>query len=618
MSLDERNPGIVTVEKAAWAVVGLLAAGLRLFQLGLRPLSEQEAVQALAAFRFSAPIGGVASVAPSGTSPALFSGNVFSFTLLGASDVTARWLPVLAGLVLVLLPYGLRHRLGRGGALAASLLLAVSPSAVFFSRALDGAILVAACSLAMAVGLIRFVDTHRPAGLYLAAGALGLGLCTGPAFFTFLLILAAFLLGLYALDKWAKRDGGWSSVRVAWSALREDRGLAGRTALVLGAVCGLVATTFVLHPAGVGQVADLIAAWLTGFLPQAGGQPALYPLILLLRYEPLILVLGLVEVAWALLGRRKTDEWQNPMLGSPTPQATPFPHRALLIFWAGMAGILVLAAGHRPAGNILLPVVPLALLAGQGVERACRWIGRRRLWTEAGVVAGIALGLGIFLYLQLTAYSLSDPAATLTLVGITVPSSTVDLLLAALAVILLVGLGVIVWSVRRWRGPESLLAGGWLALVVALGLFTLKSTWSLNVAHAADPREIMIEHATAPDVRDFVDEMEALSMAQSGDAHTLPVTVHALTGPVVSWYLRDFGQQRVVDTLSAPPNTGAAVTLAQQDLPIGESFRGRGFPLRTHWQPWGLGSRQFVQWLLLGGGSLPIVDQEVVVWVEVK
>ena len=155
----------LTVERAAWIVVGLLAAGLRFFQLGLRPLSEGEAVQALAAYRFTQ---GAAQMAPAGTIPALFTGNVVGFYPDGRQrHGRPRWLPALAGLILVLLPYGLRHRLGRGGALAASLLLAISPSAVYFSRTLDSAIVVAACGLALVVGLINYLDTRRPAFLYL-------------------------------------------------------------------------------------------------------------------------------------------------------------------------------------------------------------------------------------------------------------------------------------------------------------------------------------------------------------------------------------------------------------------------------------------------------------------
>ena len=53
--------------------------------------------------------------------------------------------------------------------------------------------------------------------------------------------------------------------------------------------------------------------------------------------------------------------------------------------------------------------------------------------------------------------------------------------------------------------------GGWLALVTVLLLVGFKQTWGPNVAHAADPRELMIARTTAADVRTFVNELETLS-----------------------------------------------------------------------------------------------------------
>jgi len=152
--------------------------------------------------------------------------------------------------------------------------------------------------------------------------------------------------------------------------------------------------------------------------------------------------------------------------------------------------------------------------------------------------------------------------------------------------------------------------------VLVLSLFAFKTMWSLSFAHAADPRELMVVETTAPEVRLLVDQLEELSRNQRGDAHTLPITVDAATGPVVDWYLRDFEQQVVVDGLSAPPDTVAAITLAMADPPIGETFRGQGFPLRTHWLPWGLWGQDLVRWLLFTEATQPVVDQEVVLWVR--
>lgn len=600
MSIEKSS--IVTVERVAYVALGLLALGLRFLQLGLRPLNEAEAIQALAAFRFTT---GAIPSAPAGTIPALFTANVLGFTLMGAGDAIARWLPALAGVILVLLPWGLRGRLGRGGALAAAFLLAISPSAIYGARNLDGAIVVAACGLAVIVGLINYVDTHRPGYLYLAAAALGLGLVAGPGIYTLLTILFLFGLLLFVGEQLLDRPGGWSSLAEAVQAMRSERGAWARVAAVLAGTFGLVATTLVLHPAGVGHAADLFGEWARSFLPEADGQPFIYPLLLLLRYEPFVLVMGLVEAGWWAM-RGRTDPREGIQPGSA------FPHTALLVFWVMAAGVLILVAGHRPPGNILLVVVPMALLAGQGMGRAWRWISQRDLWAEVAVFVLIALGIGIFFYLQVAAFGQSASTEIASIAGVKLYAGTTYLVLTVVALLLFAVLGI---ATGILRGPQLVLAGGWLATVVFLGLFGFKATWSVNFAHSTDARELMIQQTTVPEVRLFVDRLEALSLEKSGDAHTLQFTVDTATGPVVAWYLREFGQQSTVDGLSAPPDTVAAVTLAARDLPIGETFRGQGFALRTHWLPWGLWGRDLVRWLLFTEGSLPVVDQEVVLWV---
>jgi uncharacterized protein (TIGR03663 family) len=610
---EEPRLGVLTVEKAAYAGVALLGAGLRLYQLGLRPLNEGEAVQALAALRFTQ---GATPVAPGGTVPALFTGNVVGFTLFGASDVSARWLPVLAGMILVLLPYWLRHRLGRGGALGASLFLALSPSAVYFSRGLDSAVLVATCGLALAVGLINYADTRRPGFLYLAALALGFGLSAGPGIYTLLLIFAAFALALYLSERQRGCEIGWSSLAVAWRAMRGDKNLLVRAGITLAATFGLAATALVLHPAGIGHAADLLGSWAQGFLPQVDGQPLLYPLLLLLRYEPLILLLGLLEASWTVLGRRGDPRWPGRTVRSNKEWAdhpgSTFPHSAFLAFWASTALLIILIAGHRPAGNILLVVVPLALLAGQGVERAWRWVTARSLWAEAALFAAAGLGLLVFIYLQVTAYSQASPTATVMVGDIALYTTSTYLLLAGVGLFLLVGLGAVAWI---WRGGQTVVAGCWLAALIALSLFGFQAAWGLSVSHATDARELMIVQATDPDVRGLVAAVEKLSLDEAGDAHTLPITVDTATGPALAWYLREFKNQTKVEGLTAPPDTLAAVTLAMDDPPIGETFRGQGFALHAHSLPWGRWGKNLIRWLLFTEGDEPVVDQQAVLWV---
>lgn len=599
---EVRRPRLFTVERAAYLLIAGIATILRFYRLGVRPLDEAEAIQALAAFRFSQ---GTMTVAPAGTIPALFTGNLISFSLWGAGDGSARWLPAVAGVLLVLLPYGLRRPLGRGGALVASLLLALSPSAVCFSRTLDGAILVATCGLALAVGLINYLERRQPGFLYLAAIALGVGLSAGPGFYSLLLIFSLFALSVCLQERTRYRETGGSAWATAWRAIQEERGLQTGLGGALALAFGLSASSFVLHLAGVGHAADLLEGWIRSFLPDPTGQSAVYPLLLLVRYEALILLLGLLEVA-RLIGERRTVEQEASVHAF-------FPHTRFLAFWAVMGTFLVLVAGHRPAGNILGIVVPLALLAGQGVERSVQWLTERGLWRRAIWVCAIALGILVFFYLQIAAYSLASPFSIIAIGQLTLNAPTSYLLLAWAALLLLLGLGIAVWF---WYGAELMRGSAWLVAVVLLALWGFKAMWAVNFAHAGDPRELMLLQTTAPEVRLLVDRLEALSLAQSGDVRTLPVTVDAATGPVVAWYLREFNRQIVADVLSTPPDTVAAVTLARQDLPIGETFRGQGFPLHLRWSPWGLSGPQMVRWLLCMEIEPPAVDQEVVLWVK--
>ncbi|HNS51014.1 MAG TPA: hypothetical protein PKO09_07510 [Anaerolineae bacterium] len=592
-----RRTGLFTVEGAAYILLALLAVGLRWTQLGLQPLGQGEAAQALAAYRF---LHGEQAV-PEGTVPLLFTANAAGFTLAGASTAAARWLPALAGLALALLPYGLRGRLGHGGALVASLLLAISPSAVYQSRLLDGAVVVAACGLAIVVGLVHLTGTQRPGGLYLAAGTLGLGLCAGAGTWTLLLVLLLFGLvpaAAGAASSGAQHRFGWPALRGAISLLQREKRWAGRAATIFLAVLGLVATAYALRPENAGLVANLLGAWAQGFAPEASGRSFAYPLWLLLRYEPLVLVLGLAGAA-DVLHRR---EALRP----------GFPLEALAIFWALAAAVLAIA-GRRTPGDVLLVVVPLALLGGRALERAWKWARQRVRWADAFLVAGALVALSVFVYLQLSAYSLTG-AETVSVVGRALPASTGYLLLALLALVLVVGVAA---SASALRGPEVLAAGGCLALLLVLGWWGLRSAWGLSHLHSGDPRELMVGQTVAPDVQKLVAQVEMLSLNKTGDPHALAPAVDEDLGPAIEWALRDF-KQGPLHAAIEPPLVALTESQEQDGGPgfEGASYQGAVFPYQVSWRPHGLSGQALVSWLLYGAGSQPVRDRSITLWVR--
>jgi predicted membrane-bound mannosyltransferase len=130
----------IKVEIIAWAALAALALTMRLADLGARPLSDTEAAQALVSWRLYQGL----KISSGGYSPLLTTGGLIAFALWGATEFTARLASALSGVFLVLLPLGLRHYLGRLGAICAGMLLCISPSALYLSRTVNGDVVVIA------------------------------------------------------------------------------------------------------------------------------------------------------------------------------------------------------------------------------------------------------------------------------------------------------------------------------------------------------------------------------------------------------------------------------------------------------------------------------------------
>jgi uncharacterized protein (TIGR03663 family) len=573
----------LTVEMALYILIGMIAVGLRFYTLGAQPLRESEAAQALAAWRF---LGfGIwdsgFEIRDSGYSPLLFLGNVFGFALLGASEAMARLVPALSGTLLAVLPYFLRRHLGRSGALVASILLALSPSTLFFSRHLGGPIVVAACVLAVLVGFFGYLDSKQPKYAYLTAVALALSLSADPMVYTFILIFGTFLLLLGLVDRLANVDMGWSAVLVAWQTAREEKDLLKNSALVLAVVLVLVCTAFLLNFAGLPAALDFLPTWLAQLGPQPGAQPWYYYLQLLVLYEPLILVFGLIGLVYHYIRQRDL--------------LTTF-----LLYWTVAATVIYALAGQKAPGNVLLLVLPLALLASLLLGRFGDQLAQVAAWGVEGLFTAFSLPIVVYLAIQLAGYASSGQA--------------VYLFLALAALIVLLSLVVLCWM---WLGQGAALHCGGIILLLVLALLTVGLSVGLNYHRAADPREPMVAEATLPGVVDLVTALERVSSHQEGDPHIIAVTVEEATGPVLAWHLQDFRNTRFVEQLSPSVETPVVFTPAEGEEPLlGGSYVGQSFAVQATWNPQGLTRTEFVRWLLYREAPTPVKSRDVVLWVK--
>jgi uncharacterized protein (TIGR03663 family) len=603
----------LTVEVALYILMGMIAAGLRFYALGAQPLQESEAAQSLAASRF---LGiGNWELGIEMYSPLLFLGNVFGFALLGASNALARLVSALFGTALAVLPYFLRRQLGRSGALVASILLAISPSTLFFSRYLGGEVVVVACVLAMLVGFFGYLDSKQPKYVYLTAVALALSLSTAPLIYTFILISGTFLLLLGLIYRLAEVDMGWSAVLAAWRTAREEKDLLKNWVLVLAVVLVLVCTAFLLNFAGLPAALDFLPTWLAQLGPQPGSQPWYYYFQLLVLYEPLILVFGLIGLVYHYLRQRDL--------------LTTF-----LLYWTVAATVIYALAGQKAPGNVLFLVLPLALLASSLIGRFWdqlaqavalraepfrlspsilrRGSGQASLrtglgmepqdeaWGAEGLVVALSLPIVVYFAIQLAGYASSGQA--------------VYLYLAIVSFVILPTLVALCWM---WLGQGPALRCGGIILLLVLTMLTVGLSMGLNCHRAADPREPMVAEATLPGVIDLVTTLERISSHQEGDPHVIAVTVEQATGPILAWHLRDFKNARFVEQLSPSIDTPVVITPAEEEEPtLGGSYVGQRFALQATWNPQGLTWTERVRWFLYREAPTPVKSRDVVLWVK--
>lgn len=195
----ERPLQVVTVEHLGWAAIAAYALLTRLAALGVRPLNSSEAGHALYEFG----LVGAGGHAVAGYHPA-YSGWVHLLTAAffeigGANDFTARIVFALAGLLMVSMAFELRHYIGRAGGLALGAMLALSPSATFFSRA--SATAMPAAALALVTIAVFMALKFRPSvGRAAALGLFsGLMIAADPAG---LVTAAIFIAALIPIGLW--------------------------------------------------------------------------------------------------------------------------------------------------------------------------------------------------------------------------------------------------------------------------------------------------------------------------------------------------------------------------------------------------------------------------------
>ncbi|MBA3826762.1 MAG: TIGR03663 family protein, partial [Ktedonobacterales bacterium] len=192
-----------------WFFFGIfmVAAVLRFWGLADKPLHHDESLHAYYSWQFLINPSGY-QYNPLLHGPFQFHiipffyvmGSLFHLANNGINDFMARMLPALMGLAMVPMPYFLRHQLGRWGAIAASLVLAVSPSFVYYSRFVRDDIYVTCFTLLIVVAAIQYSQTQRVGWLLTGAAALVLSFTAMENTFFTIAVFGSFFIALVLWD----------------------------------------------------------------------------------------------------------------------------------------------------------------------------------------------------------------------------------------------------------------------------------------------------------------------------------------------------------------------------------------------------------------------------------
>lgn len=525
-----------------FAYVGLVVLGflLRIYDLGSRALHHDESLHAVYSWYLATGRGYVHD--PMMHGPFQFHATALIYFLFGASDATARLLPVLAGTALIATPYLLRRELGRAGALAAAVLLTFSPSFLYFSRFVRNDIYTALWTMLILAGLFGYLRTQERRWIYLAAAAFALNFATKETSFitafifaTFVGIAAAAGLLLDARDRLRESPLAQEARRV-WQVVRSVPAAVWVVSLlVFLAINFVLYTTFLTNLRGLctmlwnpgldacGGVRGALQYWLDQQGVRRGGQPWFYYFMLVPLYETLPLVLALAAVFF-LRGRRTIFFW-------------------FLLYWTVLAFAIYSWAGEKMPWLIVNLALPLLLLAALFLGRWIDGLDPRRLVSGPSLWAG---GLALTLGAVLVAFVGLSAASTLA------PLDVQMLGLQRLAYGLVLT-GLVAGLVVLWRrhGGATVRPALLAALLTVLGFFTIHTAWQVTYKNGDVPVELLVYVQTSPDVPWVVSQIEQIGM-QTGQGKDVKILLdggwndgtHESIAWPFEWYLRDYKQRR--------------------------------------------------------------------------
>ena len=600
--LGNWNSRSLNREALLWAGVVLVALLVRLIGLGSRGMSHDESLHALYSYYLYSR--GEYVHDPMMHGPLLFHTNALVYLLLGVSDFTTRLMPALAGTAVVGSMWWFRRYLGRTGALAAALLLTVSPALLFHSRYIRNDIYIVLASLVWMYMLFRYLESGGRRYLLGLAVAMALGVSSKENHFITGAIMGTFALTAavaWTLNARFRQVGwhwrfwdlalfmalavlpflsplvhgvlGWVAVDYTVEAMHRSALVAGTMGILsvaggwlwfgfikpryhrddLGfawflmafAVFWIIAlslfSTFFTNPQGlISGPVGSLGYWLEQQAVQRGNQPWYYYLMLGSMYEFLPLTLAIAGAVLAI--RRYGRQRQADLADGAGVAAWLVP--MFLVWWCLASWMGYGYASERMPWLLTHIAAPMCLLGGWAAGRLLHGIrgeSAHGWWFAVGVGGWTTCWLLALTRVPFAGRELESARHTMQWTAV-----------------MLLGLAA---ALLAFRSGRQIPRPSWprmtaLGLLVPMGLLTLTVTYNLNFVNYDYVVEYLVYAHASPDVKQSIREIRALSEELYGDG-SIPIAYDHDNSWPMAWYFRDFPQAVIYDSASPAADTMA-------------------------------------------------------------
>jgi uncharacterized protein (TIGR03663 family) len=328
---------------------------------------------------------------------------------------------------------------------------------------------------------------------------------------------------------------------------------------IMFVIYALLFTTFFTRPAGlVSGIFGSLSYWLAQQEVQRGSQPLYYYPLLLLTYEFVPLLFGLMGMLYYLLRRpfpqsepqpppESGPEEEHPRAAPPSASTSPLLPLfvAFLILWALTSLFLYSWAGEKMPWMVVHQALPILLLAGKFIGDLLAGVDWRAVVRRGGVWLALLLPLTLF-----GLYSLTRPQQM---------GHWLAILFVVLLLLLLTGLGF-----RRLGARYSLVVIS--ATVLAfLSLFTVRFAWMAAYINYDYATELLVYAHGGADVKPTMDEIAAISQRTVGDK-TIEVAYDQEAAWPLEWYMREYPNHKFYGTEPTRERLDAPIVIASIDI----------------------------------------------------